>query len=379
MIYDHPFFASIVFGMPFIEDTTIPTAATNGLEVRFNPQWIESLTLPEAVFILAHETMHVVFQHCLDIGDKDPKRWNVATDLVINDLLTRGNVGRMPKGGLLDPALVIKGNGTAEGVYRCLPTDPEGKDGKGKPGPQAGKPGNGPIGEPLDTLHAPSQDEAEVSKIRAETKIKVAQARDAAAQAGQLSSDLARLLKELLASETDWKTVLHRFFTERTKDTPSYAKPKRRFLAEDLYLPGLIGEKLGRVVVAIDCSGSVSDELLAVFSSEVRGLIQDTRPSSVEVIYFDSGVLKTDVFEQDAEVTIEAVGGGGTAFSPIFKAVNAKDEIPACVVVLTDLQCEDFGLEPHYPVLWASVCKRSRPVPFGEVTLVKQKAGKKHE
>jgi hypothetical protein len=128
MVYDHPFFASIVFGMPFIKDSSIPTAATNGLEVRYSPDWINTLTLPEAIFLLAHETMHVAFQHCLEIGDKNPQKWNVATDLVINDLLTKGSVGKMPKGGLLDASLVLQGGGTAEGVYRILPKDTESKN-----------------------------------------------------------------------------------------------------------------------------------------------------------------------------------------------------------------------------------------------------------
>jgi predicted metal-dependent peptidase len=367
MVYDHPFFASIILGIPFKEDTTIETAATNGLEIRFNPQWFNALTLPQAVFLLAHEVMHIVFQHCLDIGDKEPERWNTATDLVINGLLTKGAVGVMPSGGLLDNALVLQGGGTAEGVYRILPVKPKGQDGK----PQTGSGGQ----KPLDSLHAPTQDAAELSKIKAETKIKVAQARDAAKQAGKLSSDLERLVKDLLKSDVDWRTVLHRFFSVRAKTSYSYAKPKRRSLSEDTYLPGLVGEKLGRVVIAIDCSGSVGDAELKLFSAEVLGLIEDCKPSSTEIIYFDSEILKTVVFEADDSVKIEPIGGGGTKFSPIFTHVNSGELEPACLVVITDLQCEDFGPEPSYPVLWASTHSRSKPVPFGEVTLIK--AGKK--
>jgi predicted metal-dependent peptidase len=279
----------------------------------------------------------------------------------------------MPKGGLLDAAIVLKGGGTAEGVYRILPQEPENDKGKGKGPPPTG---GYPSGQPLDSLHEPTKDSAETAKIRAETKIKIAQAREVAAQAGKLSSDLDRLVKDLIASETDWRSVLHRFFSERAKTDYSYARPKRRFLAEDIYLPGLVGDRLGRVVIAVDCSGSVSDELLEVFATEVKGLVQDTRPTEVEVLYFDTEVLRSEVFAQDSEVVINATGGGGTAFSPIFEHVNRAENPPACVVVLTDLVCEDFGPIPSYPVLWASVLKRRSPVPFGEVTLIK-KEGKK--
>ena len=56
---------------------------------------------------------------------------------------------------------------------------------------------------------------------------------------------------------------------------------------------------------------------------------------------------------EDDEPVISPHGGGGTAFSPIFKYMQEKDIDPVACVVLTDLCCDDFGDEPAYPVLWA--------------------------
>ncbi len=403
MIYDFPFFASMILGMPFIQDMGIPTATTDGVSIWYNPAFINTLSLPETVFLLAHEVMHAVFLHCTRIGVRDLEKWNVATDLVINDILVKGKIGKFIEGGLLDHAIVTQGGGTAEGVYGVLPQDKQGQKPNDKPGQNPGgsngpspspttgnKPGQKPPknpgggtpgggydypggGKPLDNLKSPSQDAAEIAQIEAEGKIKITQARGFAKQAGKLSGDLDKLLTGLLASETDWKTVLHKFFTERAKTDWSYAKPKRRFLADDIYLPGMVGNKMGRVAIAVDCSGSVSTDLLKLFSTEVLGLIEDTKPIEVEIIYFDSKILETKVYTQDETPVIKDMGGGGTRFSPIFDHINKSENPPACLVVLTDLVCEDFGPVPSYPVLWASVLKRETPVPFGEITLVKEK------
>ena len=94
LILDQPFFASILLSMPMIEDTNILTMATNGDEIRYNPKFLDTLGLPETVFVLAHETMHCVFQHMTRRGTRDHNKWNIAGDYVINDLLAQERVGR---------------------------------------------------------------------------------------------------------------------------------------------------------------------------------------------------------------------------------------------------------------------------------------------
>jgi predicted metal-dependent peptidase len=70
------------------------------------------------------------------------------------------------------------------------------------------------------------------------------------------------------------------------------------------------------------------------------------------------------------EFTIKPVGGGGTAFSPVFKFIEDKDLNPMACVFLTDLYCGDFGNTPHYPVLWATI--GDEKAPFGEVLSIKE-------
>jgi predicted metal-dependent peptidase len=364
LILDHPFFASILLGMTMAEDTSIPTMATDGESIRFNPEWVATLKLNELTFVLAHEVMHCVFQHMTRRNHRDPNKWNIAGDYVINDVLVKERVGAMPHGGLLNPQLVIDGNGTTEGVYNLLPEPPPKQDGSSGDHPGAGQPGGA-----MDQVMDAGQDQATNSQKEAEMRVRICQARNAAKMAGKLSAGLERLVSDLVQPRVDWRAVLRRFLTTRAKIDLSYARPKRRFLADDLYLPGLTGERLGRIAVAVDCSGSIDDKTLAEFSAEIKAIAEDTQPEAIEIVYFDSEILRRDVFEQGQAVEIHAMGGGGTAFSPIFEAL--MEVPPIACVVLTDLCCDDFGPAPEYPVLWAST--HDGEAPFGEIVLMRDR------
>jgi predicted metal-dependent peptidase len=376
LILDHPFFAALLLPMPMIEDTNCPTMATNGKVIRFNPQFIEDHTLNELIFALAHETMHIVLEHVFRLSGKDHSLWNQATDYCINDLLVNDKVGSISPNWLFNPKLVTDGGGTADGVYKLLkakPPQPKGKKG------QSGTPGSGGQ-HAMDELEAPSSDPAEVSQVQAETKVRVIQARNAAKIAGKLSAGLERLVSNATRTRTDWRTVLRRFLTERAKNDYSFAKPKRRFLAEDFYLPSLVGEKIGAISIGVDCSGSVDERMLGIMGREIKGILEDVNPPSVDVYYFDSKVLRTESFtpENYADFKLKAVGGGGTAFSPVFKKIN-KLESPVAVIMLTDLQCSDYGPTPDYPVLWAGIDASQTDideVPFGETIYVDSKGEK---
>jgi predicted metal-dependent peptidase len=352
LILDQPFFASLLLSMPMVEDSSIATLATNGEKILYNPSFLESLSLQETIFVLAHETMHCVFQHMHRRGSRNAKRWNVAADYVINEVLVKERVGTMPQGCLYDPNIVSQGKDTTEGVYDLLPQETEQDKAHGD-------------GGALDEVQDAGQDAATMAQAEAEMRVRVVQAANAAKMAGKLPGSLARIVSDVTRSRVDWKSVLRRFLSERAKTDWSYARPKRRFLAEDMLLPSLTGERMGSIVVAIDCSGSVDERLLAEFATEVKAIIADIMPAATHVIYFDSEVLKADTYGTEDAIEIKPIGGGGTAFSPIFNYIEEHEIEPAACVVLTDLYCDDFGTIPDYPVLWAS--NGADHAPWGEI------------
>ena len=368
LIIDQPFFASILLPMPISEDASIPTMATDGESIKFNPDWTAKLSLPEVTFVLAHEVLHCVFDHMGRRGQRGPNRWNQAADYIINELLVKEKIGSMPHGGLLNPSLTAQGGNTAEGVYKLLPEEDEQKE----PGQEGGA---------MDQVHdagsdqgAQPTDAATMAEKSAQLKVRVIQAKNAAKMQGKLSAGIERLVDDLVKPVVDWKTVLRRFVSDRAKVDYSFTRPKRRFLAEDFYLPSLTGQKIGALVVAVDCSGSVDDDLLAAFSAELNAIREDVSPSQIDVIYFDSKVCHTVTFLPDDDFKLESRGGGGTAFSPIFKHIESMPDLPVACIVLTDLECSDYGDAPPYPVLWTcldGVADHYKNTPFGEVLEVK--------
>lgn len=352
LIADHPFYASIACSMPWIEDNNIPTMATDGKQIYWNRAFVDGMTERETLFVSCHEVLHCVFQHVYRLASRNRLKWNFATDYVINDMLTQDRVGDMPKGGLLDPALVAKGKNLAENVYDLIPDPPE--NGKGANG-------QGPLDELLDPAGSP----AEQAEAQAEMQVRVAQAAQAARMCGKLSAGVERLVGEVLKPKVNWKDVARRFVAMRAKVDYSFARPKRRFAGEDIYLASMSGERVGSLAVAVDCSGSIGQRELDEFAAEVRAICEDMRPYETHVIYFDSSVSHYDKYEAGEPPEISMHGGGGTAFSPIFKYIDKHDiEVIGCIV-LTDLCCSDFGPAPGYPVLWVTNC--SGTAPWGDI------------
>ena len=357
LMLDHPFFGNLAMNMPFRLDNTIPTAATNGSWVKFNPDFITPLVDDQLLFLTAHEIMHPVLEHNYRRNHRNQFKWNYAGDAVINPMLEDEGIGKFIEGGVMDRDLLKEGGGTTDGVYNLLPDDIEDEGG-----------GYLHNQKPYDDCQdAEGKSPAEVSQQQAQMKVKVAQAAQAAKMMGKLSANMERFVGELLQSKVPWSDVMNRFLIKAKTDDRTFARANRRLIQQGLYLPTNSGEIMGEVVKAIDCSGSIDDDQIAQFNTESVKMWQDLRPTKMHIIYFDSEVCHYDCFE-DEEPVIKPHGGGGTAFSPIFKFIEEKGIDPVACVVLTDLACSDFGNEPPYPVLWVSTHEGTAP--WGEIVMM---------
>ena len=357
LVLDQPFFGVLICNLETVitEDLFPPTAATDGKKVYYHPAFVERCTPEELEFLVCHEIMHVALLHMCRLGERHPVKWNFATDYVINDLLVKENIGKMPAGGLYDPQIVAKGEGMAEKVYDLLPDNLQG-----------GGQGGAQEGDGLfDKLMDPGASGASKSEIENDMKVLVAQAAQIAKMRGKLTGNIERFVGELLKSKVNWREVLRRFIAVRAKVEPTFARPKRRFLDSDLYLPSLGGDRMGEIVVCVDCSGSIGGPDLDQFASEIRSIKEDVRPTKVHVIYFDHGVCHYDAFGPDDELVIKPYGGGGTAFEPCFKFVEDHGIEPECMVFLTDGYGSCNCQPPGYATLW--VTTGTDQFPFGEV------------
>jgi predicted metal-dependent peptidase len=354
LILEHPFVGTIALSMPFEFDESIKTAATNGKRIKFNPEFVDSLTDEEVKFLVAHECFHPMLEHNFRRGERQGKRWNMAADYVINKLLTDESIGRMPKVGLLDANIYNAGHGTSEGIYNILPEqDESGGSGAGEPG------------GPLDDCEDGDGSPAEQQQQQAEWKVKVAQAAQAAKMMGKMTANMQRLVDEVLQPKVDWREVLQKFLVKARTDQRSFARFNRRFIAQGLYLPSVSGEQMGEVCFAVDCSGSIDQKTVNQFASEIKRVKEDLMPERIHVLYFDSEVSHVESYEQHDDLDIKPHGGGGTDFAPVFEKIIELGINPVAIVFLTDLCCNSFGDQPDAPVLW--VTTDPGKAPFGEV------------
>jgi len=343
LILNHPFFATLALGMTYEEDPAIGTAATNGKILKYNPAWLNSLPTKQQAGVLAHECLHKGLLHHTRMGNRNLKKWNIACDYPINELLTKSGFELPP--GCLDPKYFGK---SAEEIYTLLPGQKDDPNGDPKKGNDPG--GFGGV------LPA----EGDIQQEEAETKMLMVQAVNAAKMAGKLPAHIARLVDELIQPKINWKEVLQRFVTERSNNDYTWSKPNPRYLP--LYLPKLEDLTSGDIVLMVDTSGSIDAQLLAEFSAEILEVTSFLR-KQLMVIYVDAQVNAVEFAEEG--FTLTPKGGGGTDFRPGYDYLIKEDINPCAVIYFTDGYCNSFP-EP-VDTLWCVYNNKSFTPPFGEV------------
>lgn len=350
VVLDHPFFASILMKRKLIADETIPTAAVDQRgQMYYNPNFVESLTVPELVFLLCHEVGHVIGQHAARRGARAAKRWNIAGDAWINDMLRASNVGQFIEGGVNMPG---SKDSTVDEIYSKLPED---NDGSGKvPG----------IGDDLIERGSPiTSDEAD--KQDSDMRVEIAQAAQAARAQGKLSGALEKIVAELIESSTPWYDILERYMVGLTSGEYSWARPNRRF-AQHAYLPstGKVA-KMGNVVIQVDVSGSVSKQEIDHYNGHMQRIVELCHPESVHILYTDTQVRKHEVFAEGDEISIEFYSGGGTDMEAGFEFLAKEGIEPDVFVCLTDGYTSwNADNAPSYPVVWC--ISTDQEAPYGD-------------
>jgi predicted metal-dependent peptidase len=366
LVMDQVFWASLALRLPFKADETVPRGATNGLVIKYNPGWIDGLSLAHAKTFIAHESGgHVGLAHHVRRGDRDPKRWNIACDYVVNILLKEAGFD-LPSDCLFDSRYT--GMSTEE-VYEQLPQDAGGGEGGDSAGGGKGQDdGDGwNIGGVEDF---PGKSESDFSAEEARSKVALVQAAQQAKAMGSIPGGIQRLLDEVLNPKVNWREALRYFVTKTAKNDYSWVPPNHRYVHKGLYLPSLRSLEMGDIVVAVDTSGSISARELEQFAGEMTGILEEF-DTVCHVIYCDTEIDEdaTEVFtNQDLPLTLTPTGGGGTSFIPPFEWVEENGIDLACFVYLTDLCSNRFPDEtPDYPVLWGHIGSMGQTPPFGEV------------
>lgn len=336
IVLDYPFFAAILLRRKLVETKEIPTLAVDGRgTIYYNPDFTESLTVPQLVWGLCHEVGHVIGQHANRVGSRNRKKWNYAGDAWINDMLDDSNIGqRIPNTVNMAGSKDL----TVETIYDNLPDDGSGD-----------KPNDGIGDDIIEGDGGKPMTPDEIREVDGEIKVQIAEAAQAAKMRGKLSGKLADMVANILDVKTPWYEILEKHCTSRVSQGQTWRRRNRRF---DDYLPSVDKlPQMGELVVQVDVSGSVSKQELDHYAGHLSRIVEQCRPEKVHVLYTDTQVQKHVEFECGEEVNIEFFSGGGTDMPAGFTYCDEHGITPDVFVCLTD-GYTDFGDVQHYPVIW---------------------------
>jgi predicted metal-dependent peptidase len=371
-----PFFATLALYTRFRANLELPTAATDGMDVFYNPIFMSRLPQIQFDAVLLHEVLHAALVHVPRRGARDAKGWNIAADVVVNGILMQ-NGFELPEGTIRDETLE---HYSVEEVYALLPrqeqqhelsnpdlmdgppSDAEGEDSEGG----SGSPGSGKQKRPRPNEGQLS--EQAKRKMEEHWKRATQQASVVArgSSKGNMPAGLERLLGQVQAPKLDWRTLLWRYLVRTPTDFEEF---DRRFVGRGYYLESLSGESV-RVFVCVDTSGSVDDGQVQAFLGEVRGIMRAYLHVQADLYYADADVYGPHELSRDGDFPAPQ-GGGGTDFRPFFEAVESRLEPhqQSVIVYLTD-GFGDFPEDaPRAPTLWVVTpggLDREQ-FPFGEV------------
>lgn len=339
---DSAFFTTVCFSLKHVWDSTIPTAATNGTSLYFNPDFFMSLSPEERIFVLVHESLHVALLHMDRLSTRTHAKWNVAADHVIN-LILKERGFKMPACGLADPQYTGM---SSEQVYAVLPeqdpskTDMDILDGEGTP----------------EELRQTVED----ILIRASIQSKMQNDKP-----GTIPGEIEIFLNGLLKPKLPWHRILQKYLHAMAKDDYSFRKPNRRFFPTH-YLPSLYSEKLMSIAIAVDISGSVSDGQFKRFISEIASILKMMKPEKISLVQFDTVIHSVNEIQNLQQLSkVRFIGRGGTAIAPVIDWVNINK--PQLLVTFTDGEFRFRSQVTKTPAIWLIHENPDFTAPFGKV------------
>lgn len=375
----------------------VPIAATDDTYMYLNPATFFAMRLEERVFVCCHEIGHAMFGHCtqlhnLTIAGKirypdgvalelDNEQFQIAMDLVLNDMLVQSSIGAMPldaKGEPMcwhDPATVNMNMSVLDAYRKIYKKQPQ--SGGGGKGPPGGGKGAGGAPRPFDKHLTPGQGQGktpgEAASDRNEQAWKNAinAAIHAAKTQGKLPLGLERLFTKVLEPVIDWTEEVRTAIVRKAgQGGSSWDRLDAELLVRGFGAPGRQGFGAGTVVCAYDTSGSIDQPMMDRFGSEVGGILDDVRPKLLIVTQCDAAVHEwVECADSDDLRRMRIRGGGGTDFRPVFDRIDEEGLMPDMLIYFTDGYGTFPSAPPPYPVIWASITEGHK-YPWGQVIYV---------
>lgn len=351
LLLNDPFFAAVSRHCEKTASKALPTAGMRVMEdgrlqMLYNPAFFADMPDHQRRGVIKHEFYHAIFEHCFlrsPDGRKISKRWNFATDLAINCHIKE----ELPPNCLLPEKFKFKDGLSAEAYYALLEQQGKGGDDDKCDGKHEKGEGGEGNGEPCDCGNFDSHDgwgdgelgdevkELAKERLREALREGMKEAEKSSKGYGNMPADVKRHIVRFVNGVVDWKAVLKQFIgqSQRSSRTNTVKRINHRYP----YIHA--GKKTLRnahIAISIDQSGSVSDELLALFFAELENL---SKLATFTVIPFDTRVGEKLIYtwKKGQKHQVERVMSGGTCFDAPTEYVNKHAEFDGHII-LTDMQ-----------------------------------------
>lgn len=390
LILDKPFLGNLVLRLPLAAaDSWCKTSATDAKKFYYNPRFIDSLNNHQIKFVLIHEALHCALTHFTRRGNRTKHKWDLACDFAINPLLVKEDfhppidvpIFRQYEGMIAEEIYpMIDDNLDQEPMDQHLYDEQANNDSKQSDGGMReddlqqekqlsalksnadNQQGNSDSAPQL-AQQPPILKADEVAKLATQWQKNLASSAQLAQQAGKLDTEFAKLIDFFLQPQVSWQSLLTQYMSTFARDDFSYSRLSRR--AGEAILPSLKSHQID-IVIAIDTSGSISQQEVNEFVSEVDSIKANLR-ASITLLACDEKLSEHCPWRFEAWNKLQfpsSLGGGkGTNFNPVFDYINAQDNICDVLIYFTDAKGVFPDAEPNYPVMW--LVKGKQRVPWG--------------
>ena len=386
-----PYLAAAVARLPMVDATELAwcrTMATDGYYIYINTGFCETLSEEEIAFVFAHEVLHCALGHIDRRGGREREQWNSAIDYATNALLVDAGM-QMPERGLYSRDYHGM---TAEEIYDRLSVDPryahgqndaQGRsDGHSIEGLRGGE-NDGADEIPMDRHIDPQDPEGE--SLRAtefpstEERRQIRMGMAAALRSTLRGREAGLFAEEIRAATTPrvpWQHVLARFISGLRRTDYRLFPFNRKHIWRELYLPSVGVPGPEHLAVAVDTSGSMTNEVLAQVLAELDRL-RSVTACAISLLECDTIIQRVTVSDpyQSSRLPEGARtfrGRGGTDLRPAFTWVrdqlqSGSHPAPEALIYMTDGIGPMPEREPGVPVLWIVPRHGVREVPFGSM------------
>ena len=385
LLREQPFFGSLALRLPIRADATRETVASDGREIRYSPRWVAKAQAHVIETAMARVVLACALKHHTRRGQRDPERWQRASQLVTHGLLRDAGFTLPPDAEAWDGISVEQAydrlpepdpddgdnnarSGGADADSAGTPPSPDsrGDDDSGGSDDAAGdgdpQDGDGqetgadapPSCDPAGTgevMDAPADggqggaapSPADIAVEEQAWDEAMHQAASLAKAQGRMPGAVEETVRGAHTSTVDWRTLLRRYMTDATKRDYSWSLPNRRFIDSGLYLPSIRSEGIDTIAVIVDTSGSLPAGTLAAFWAEIREIATELQPERVILLQVDAAVQDAAEYATaDLPDEIAIRGRGGTDFRPGFAWLEEHDIQPGVCLYLTDMLCSSY-------------------------------------